>query len=120
MHTNPLLGTGFESFWLGDRVEEVGRGSVQGIQEAHDGYLEVYLNLGFAGLALLAIVIVTGYRNIFAFFRRHVHDGRLRLAFFTAGMIYSFTEAGFRIIDPHVDRISLRGQPSSSRAATYR
>jgi exopolysaccharide production protein ExoQ len=100
MHSNPLLGTGFESFWMGDRLERVWQMSVKGIQEAHDGYLEVYLNLGWAGLAFLAGIIVTGYRNVLTVFREDPHAGRLRLAFFTAGIIYSLTEAGFRMMSP--------------------
>ncbi len=100
LHTNPLLGTGFETFWAGTRLEEVWRMTEKGLQEAHNGYLEVYLNLGFAGLAFLAVVIVTGYRHILTVFRRNQHAGSIRLAFFTAGLIYSFTEAGFRMMSP--------------------
>ena len=52
---NPLLGTGFESFWLGDRLANVWS-IMPGIQEAHNGYLEVYLNLGWIGVTLLAVI----------------------------------------------------------------
>jgi O-antigen ligase len=100
VHINPLLGAGFESFWLGDRLQEVWDRSMPGIQEAHDGYLELYLNLGWAGLVMLAALIVTGYRHAFAVFRSAPHAGSLRLAYFTAGVIYSFTEAGFRMMSP--------------------
>jgi O-antigen ligase len=101
MHTNPLVGSGFESFWMGNRLERIHiLTNIRGLQEAHNGYLEVYLQLGWAGLTLLAGVIVTGYRNAFAVFRRDPHAGRLRLAFFTAGVIYSLTEAGFRMMSP--------------------
>jgi O-antigen ligase len=98
IHTNPLFGTGFESFWIGSRLEQVWNLTAKGIQEAHNGYLEVYLNLGFAGLALLAGVIISGYRNTLAVFQRDPYAGRIRLAFFTAGLIYSLTEAGFRMM----------------------
>ena len=100
IHINPLLGAGFESFWLGDRLEQVWNASVKGIQEAHNGYLEVYLNLGWLGIAFLAGLIVTGYRCALTAFRRDPHAGRLRLAFFTAAIIYSLTEAGFRMLSP--------------------
>jgi len=99
-HTDPWIGTGFESFWMGDRMLAVDRVTEKGIQEAHDGYLEVYLNLGFVGIGLLALVAVNGYRNAVAVFRRDAHAGRLRLAFITAGLIYSLTEAGFRMMSP--------------------
>lgn len=99
-HTNPLVGTGFESFWMGSRLDRVDAVTEKGIQEAHDGYLEVYLNLGMIGIALLGTLILTGYRNVLAVFRRDPHAGRIRLAFFTAGVIYSLTEAGFRMMSP--------------------
>lgn len=100
IHTNPLVGTGFASFWMGNRLERVWETTEKGLQEAHNGYLELYLNLGLAGVALLATLIVSGYRNALAVFRRDPHAGRLRLAFFTAGVIYSLTEAGFTMQDP--------------------
>jgi O-antigen ligase len=101
LHTNPLIGTGFESFWMGSRLEQVWTMILEpGIQEAHNGYLEIYLNLGLVGVALLAVVIVTGYRNAIAIFCRDPHAGRVRLAFLTAGLIYSVTEAGFRMGSP--------------------
>jgi O-antigen ligase len=98
VHINPLLGAGFESFWLGNRLQEVWDRSMPGIQEAHNGYLELYVNLGWAGLALLGALIVTGYSHALAVFRIDQHAGRLRLALFTSGVIYSFTEAGFRMM----------------------
>lgn len=99
-HTNPLLGTGFESFWMGARMQSVWDMSQVGINEAHNGYLEMYLNLGLIGVVLLGLMIVSGYRNAAISFRHDPQLGRLRLAFFTASLIYSFTEAGFRPISP--------------------
>ena len=99
---NPLLGTGFESFWLGKRLEKVwefiGPGS-KGLQEAHNGYLEVYLNLGWIGLTFLGVMIVTGYPKIVAAFRHSPELASLSLAYFIVGIIYNLTEAGFRMMD---------------------
>ncbi len=100
LHTDPLFGTGFESFWMGSRLERVWDMTEKGIQEAHNGYLEIYLNLGLVGVVLLAGLIVTGYRRALSAFRRDPQAGRIRLAFFTAGLIYSVTEAGFRMLSP--------------------
>jgi len=94
--SSPLLGTGYESFWLGDRLERVGELTAPGIQEAHNGYLEVYLNLGWVGVSLLAILIVTGYQNVIVSCRLDKNLSGLRLALFVVAVIYSFTEAGFR------------------------
>ena len=97
---NPLTGAGFESFWMGDRMENVWSMSQRGIQQAHDGYLELYLNLGWIGLALLGVLIVTGFYAALALYRRDAQAGRLRIALLTAELVYVFTEAGFRMMSP--------------------
>src|SRR6266481_1626715 len=58
LHTNPIVGTGFESFWLGERPQQL-----EGIfffipNEAHNGYLETYLNLGSIGLFILIALFI--------------------------------------------------------------
>lgn len=100
LSASPLIGTGFESFWMGERLQKVWTLTAKGIQEAHNGYLEVYLNLGWLGIGLLAVVIGSGYRNAIAMYRRNADAGRIRLAFFAAALVYNFTEAGFRMMDP--------------------
>lgn len=97
---NPLLGTGFESFWLGKRLEKIWSIYWWKPNEAHNGYLEVFLNLGWIGVSLLAAVLVTGYRNAFRVFRRDPEDGRVRLAYLLVALVYALTEAGFRMMNP--------------------
>lgn len=96
---NPVFGTGFESFWMGERLHKVWE-TMDGIQEAHNGYLEVFLNLGWAGLSLLAIIIGAGYRRVLRTLRRETVTAPLMLAYFVVGVIYNFTEAGFRMMTP--------------------
>jgi exopolysaccharide production protein ExoQ len=100
MNGNPLFGTGFESFWMGTRLDKIWSNHWWHPNEAHNGYLEVFLNLGWTGLALLAVVIVTGYRNALRRLRRNPEAGGLALAFLVVGVTYSFTEAGFRLLNP--------------------
>jgi O-antigen ligase len=85
---------------MGDRMTSVWSMSQTGIQQAHDGYLELYLNLGWIGLTLLGTMIVTGYRNGLALYRRDAHAGELRISFLTAAVVFAFTEAGFRMLSP--------------------
>ena len=99
-HTNPLLGTGYESFWMGNRMQSVWDMSQLGIEEAHNGYLEFYINLGLIGVALLGILIVSGYRHVVDTFRQDARTGQLRVALFTGALIYNLTEAGFRMMTP--------------------
>lgn len=100
MNANPLFGTGFENFWMGPRLDTIWSKHWWHPNEAHNGYLEVFLNLGWAGVALLAIVIVTGYRHAIGMLRKDPEAGRLMLAYFVVGVIYSFSEAGFRLLNP--------------------
>jgi exopolysaccharide production protein ExoQ len=97
---NPLIGTGFESFWLGDRLNKVWDIYWFHLNEAHNGYLEVFLNLGWIGITLLAVMMMTGYRNIISSFQQNPEEAGLRLAYFITATIYSFTEAGFRMMSP--------------------
>ena len=52
IRTDPLFGVGYESFWLGSRTKELWREFWWRPNEAHNGYLEVYLNLGVMGVLL--------------------------------------------------------------------
>jgi len=99
LNPNPLFGPGFEAFWRGPRLEKIAR-TIGHANEAHNGYFEVYLNLGWAGLTLLTLVIALGYRNISRVIRVDPRTGRLWLAYFIAGLVYSITEAGFRVQGP--------------------
>jgi exopolysaccharide production protein ExoQ len=96
---NPFLGAGFESFWLGWRLDRVWS-IMPGIQEAHNGYLEVFLNLGWIGVALMAVIVLKGYRNVTVMLRQDREFGSLMLAYFAVGIVYNFTEAGFRMTNP--------------------
>jgi len=97
---SPVVGAGFESFWSPERVDRLASVLKWAPNEAHDGYLEVYLNLGWVGILLLGTVIVTGYRTVIRCLRQDPEMGRLKLSYFVVGLAYSFTEAGFRNLTP--------------------
>jgi exopolysaccharide production protein ExoQ len=100
LHTNPVFGTGFESFWLGKRLDQL-RGLFFFIpNEAHNGYLEIYLNLGLIGLLLLAAFIIATFWKIRLDLFQDFEWGRYRLAYFAAVVLYNFAEAGFRNGNP--------------------
>jgi len=100
MNPDPLLGAGFESFWLGARLKRLWDSFPWKPNEAHNGYIEVYLNLGWVGLSLFGVVIVSGYRKIARGLSQDPEGASLRLAFLVVAVVYSLTEAGFRIFTP--------------------
>jgi exopolysaccharide production protein ExoQ len=100
MGTNPWIGTGFMSFWLGNRLDKVWSLLYGYVEEAHNGYLEIYLNLGWIGIGFLVLLLVRGYSNVVAFYRRDVEGGSLRLTLFIVALAYNITEAAFRTLFP--------------------
>ncbi len=99
MAGNPVIGTGYESFWLGKRLEKMWAIDPD-ISQAHNGYLEIYLNLGWVGELLFATILITGYRNAYAAFKRNRHAGSIVLVYLTIAVVYNFTEATFRMTTP--------------------
>jgi exopolysaccharide production protein ExoQ len=100
MNVNPLVGTGFESFWVGPRLEYLWSKYYFHPNQAHNGYIETYLNLGWVGLGFLALLLVSGYRNVVDQHRRNPSVASLRLAFLVVAVIYNVTEAAFKVMHP--------------------
>jgi O-antigen ligase len=108
---NPIIGVGFESFWLGSRVYALWEKYWWHPNQAHNGYFEMYLNLGLLGLLSLASMIVSGYRNA----RKEMlsgaaengqnQDAALRrsqayykLAFLLGLLLFNLTDATFKAV----------------------
>jgi O-antigen ligase len=121
---NSIVGAGFESFWIGPDVEKVRR-SLSGwwhpedINEAHNGYIEMYLNLGWIGVCLIVIVLINGYRRAGEAFQRYPELGSLMLAYIAMGAIYNVTEAGFRELTPSWIFLLLAVVSASGAAANF-
>jgi exopolysaccharide production protein ExoQ len=95
-HTNPIIGCGYESFWLGHRLQEVWALTGEGITEAHNGYLEIYLNLGMVGLFLLVGFLISSYLSMCRRFETFSSLGSLSLALWAVLPFYNVTEAAFK------------------------
>ncbi|MGB2665914.1 MAG: O-antigen ligase family protein [Candidatus Acidiferrum sp.] len=99
MVPNRLLGAGFDSFWLGARLEKIwSLYPTLYLNEAHNGYIQTYLDLGVVGVFLIALILLSGYRNAVKSFRYEEASGAnsLMLAYVFTAAFYSITEAGFR------------------------
>jgi exopolysaccharide production protein ExoQ len=98
MSGSPIFGTGFESFWLGTRADRMWNLYYFHPTQAHNGYIEVYLELGWIGVLLLSAILIAGYRNTLAMFRLNPDLARIRMAFIAVALVYNVTEAGFRMM----------------------
>jgi O-antigen ligase len=95
-HSDPIFGVGFESFWLGERLKDIwSTTDGAGITEAHNGYLETYLNLGFIGVALMIGLLLGTYRKVRLDLLSRFEFGRLRIGLLFAILVYNLTEAAF-------------------------
>jgi len=63
MDLNVWFGTGYESFWLGDRLQDIWEMHWWMPNQAHNGFLEAYLNLGRIGLFLIIGILFLAYRK---------------------------------------------------------
>jgi O-antigen ligase len=93
---NWLLGAGYETFWVGPRLAAAWRVFQWGPTQAHNGYLEMYIELGVIGLFALALVLLFFYRRIYRELKANSGYAVLSLSFFVVLLIYNYTEAAFR------------------------
>jgi exopolysaccharide production protein ExoQ len=100
MTNHPLIGAGFEAFWLGPRAEYLWKKYWWHPNQAHNGYLECYLNLGWIGIGVLAILLLSGYRNAVGLYRQQHETASLVLAMLAVSLLYNCTEAAFKVMNP--------------------
>ena len=95
MAENPIIGTGFMSFWSGERLnlifEKIGSEGVQ----AHNGYLEQYLNLGYIGVMFIIGMIISGLRKVSKCLNQDYPSAMLLLCIIVTSILSNFTEASF-------------------------
>jgi exopolysaccharide production protein ExoQ len=96
MVNNPLIGTGYNGFWLGERMGKLWERWWWHPTQSHNGYLETYLELGLIGLICLVSLIVVSYKNVTKKLLYDFEVGRLEMTFFVVALLYNFTESAFK------------------------
>jgi exopolysaccharide production protein ExoQ len=92
---NPVLGVGYYSFWTDARMEKLSKGYHYLLNEAHNGYLETYLNSGLLGLLLLFVLMVSTARKLKRDMVHGISYASLRFAFLLSAAFYAVSEAIF-------------------------
>jgi O-antigen ligase len=94
---HPILGAGFEGFWASQRARALSDGHEFSarLNQAHNGYLEVYLNLGLIGLLLITMVCWRGLKTGLELAAHDRDFGHLMLVLLTVDMVHNLSEASF-------------------------
>ncbi|MDT8366711.1 MAG: O-antigen ligase family protein [bacterium] len=93
---NIILGYGYDSFWLGDRIAALWDKYWWMPTEAHNGFLETYLELGLIGLFLLGLLIFSVYPRVFSAISARDGMKSLFLTFFLISIVYNIAESAFK------------------------
>jgi O-antigen ligase len=90
---NRVLGKGYHSFWLGPGAERMWEKYYFHPTQAHNGYLETYLNGGLVGVCLLMAMIVSTARRVKEEVLLGDRFGMLLFSFLVVIVFYNWTEA---------------------------
>lgn len=98
---NPIMGHGFGGFWTStSRV-------LYNISEGHSGYLDVILDLGFVGLLMVSLFLLSSIRKAY---RELTHDfdwAVLWICFIFMAIIHNITESSFNSFTSHLTAVLL-------------
>jgi exopolysaccharide production protein ExoQ len=92
---NRLIGSGFESFWLTPLAEKAGEGYWFKLNQAHNGYLEMYLHIGLIGLTLFIAAVIAGVANLKRKLLLKDSYAILLFSFIIVILVNNWTEASF-------------------------
>lgn len=98
LHTDPLIGTGFCTIW--SNPEYRSQLPVWVGKSAHNGYLETYLDGGYCGLVVLAILLVVTFWRHNLQLRTRNDYSLIRFAVLLIIIIGSFSESHFGRMGP--------------------
>jgi exopolysaccharide production protein ExoQ len=85
---NPVLGVGYGAFWIRPIFDF-------SINEAHNGYLDVFIELGIIGIILLMFLIISFYKKARAEFVYDTEWASLRISFLLIVLFHNMTESSF-------------------------
>jgi len=79
----PWLGYGYGSFWgVGSATNAIGEGFIGALLQAHDGYVDIVLDLGYVGLSVAIIFIFALVNSILALVKFDLNIALLMLSIF--------------------------------------
>lgn len=97
----PILGAGFGGFWTNERME------IHNIDEAHNGYLDVLLELGCPGILLLSMFLLHCCKRAQREMIHNFNWGLLWICYLVMSVIHNITESSINNLTNHLTAILL-------------
>jgi O-antigen ligase len=97
-----LVGVGYGSFWIGGVSHSLWDTHYWLPTQAHNGYLDVYVELGLLGLAILVAVLFSGIRAVTEALDTYFEDSQLRITLVIVLLLHNITESSFLKADHHL------------------
>lgn len=92
----PVFGSGFASFWLSTgRLAELWDRVNWTPTTAHNGYIEIFMDLGLVGLAILLALLLQTYRDIIRDYAANPALNGLKIVLFAMVFFHNFSESSY-------------------------
>ena len=99
MKQQPLAGYGFGSFWTDARRE------LYEIPTAHNGYLDILLELGVVGFAFFTVWLLSCARQLHSALAHEYDWASLAICFLLMGLVYNATESALNSFSEHMTAV---------------
>jgi exopolysaccharide production protein ExoQ len=99
MKRQPLLGYGFGSFWTDARRQQYD------IPTAHNGYLDILLELGGMGLAFFTFWLLSCARQLHRGLAKNYEWAGLAICFLIMGVVYNCTESALNSLTDYMTAV---------------
>jgi O-antigen ligase len=99
LQQQPLLGYGLGSFWTDARRE------LYEFPTAHNGYLDVLLELGEVGLAFYTVWLLSCARQLHRALAQDYEWASLAICFLLMGLVYNTTESALNSLTEHMTAV---------------
>jgi O-antigen ligase len=88
---NPILGTGFGGFW----IEPMWLADNRTINQAHNGYLDIFIMSGAVGLLLFFLYIIASLKKATTLFGYNKYWGSFVITMLLISLFHNFTESSY-------------------------
>jgi exopolysaccharide production protein ExoQ len=92
---NPIVGAGYWNFWYGLGGRAIQSAMNWDVPNAHNGYLEIYLDGGYIGLVLLFLILIVHGDKLVARINRSSRYFKVKFALLIVAIIINLTESYF-------------------------